>query len=44
MPELTTDELNAELAEQLPARELMHCGCGCKGLDVDVEIEAEISL
>jgi hypothetical protein len=29
MRELTTYELDAELAEQLPARELMGRNCGC---------------
>lgn len=47
MPELTTqsdltiDELDVELAEQLPARELM-CGCRC-GCEIEVEVEVEIS-
>jgi hypothetical protein len=44
MPELTTYELDAELAEQLPARELMNCGCrcGCGGIEVSVSVEVEV--
>ena len=30
MRELTTMELDAQLAEQLPARELMGSTCGCR--------------
>jgi hypothetical protein len=40
---MTIEELDAELAEQLPARELMGCcRCGCP--HVEVELEVEISL
>jgi hypothetical protein len=38
MPEVTVQELDAELAEQLPARELMCCRCSC---EVEIEIEVE---
>jgi hypothetical protein len=43
MPEMTIEELDTELAEQLPARELM-CGSRCGCPHVEVELEVEISI
>ena len=40
MTEVTVQELDAELAEQLPARELMCCRCCCS---CEIEIEVEVS-
>jgi hypothetical protein len=38
MPEVTVQELDAELVEQLPARELMCCRCSC---EIEIEVEFE---
>jgi hypothetical protein len=39
MPELTLEELDAELAEQLPARELMGCCRCCPHVEIEIELE-----
>jgi hypothetical protein len=42
MPEVTLQELDDELAEQLPARELMCCGRCCPSIEVEVSVEVSI--
>jgi hypothetical protein len=39
MPEVTLQELEDELAEQLPARELMCCGRCCPSVEIEIEVE-----
>jgi hypothetical protein len=41
MPEVTLQELDAELVEQLPARELMCCRCCCS-CEIEIEVECEV--
>ena len=41
MSEVTVQELDAELVEQLPARELMCCRCCCS-CEIEIEVECEV--
>ena len=38
---MTVQELDAELAEQLPARELMCCGRCCPSVEIEIEVSVE---
>jgi hypothetical protein len=42
MTDVTVEELDAELAEQLPARELMCCCRCCPSVEVELEIEVSV--